>query len=141
MYKPIQTALCEALVDAKALQDLLANSWSPYFGHLFFKIVGSDTIPVLFMTKEGGRLCVSDVKTQMETSYFRIEEVNQALRRVRLSLLQGFNIEGQTINDLKDIVRLEKSSAEVWIDLRDIAAFQLLSPNLVGRVLYTESKW
>ena len=133
--------LCEALEDLKTFQDLLTNSWSKYYGHLLTKIIGSDTIPFFLMTIEGVMLSLNDQMSDLETKYFRIENVEKQSRRITVSLLRAFDIEGNVTNTIKDVVRLEKTNAKVTVDLRCILAAQLLEPDLLCRKSYVESKW
>ena len=133
--------LYEALKDIKTFQDVLTNSWSKYYGHLFIKIVGSDTIPFFLITTEGTLLSLSDTATQIETKYFRIEKIEKQSLMITVSLLRAFDIEDKETNTIKDVVRLEKSTAKAFIDLRYITAVQLLEPDLLVRKFYVESKW
>ena len=129
----------DALFDLKRLQDLLANSWSKYYGHLFSKIVGSDTIPFYFMTKECKPFTVINPKTHTETSYFRIEEIEKSY--VTLTLLRAFDLDDKDTNIMQDVMRLEKTEAKLTLDMRSMVAVQLLEPALLGGKFYIESKW
>ena len=133
--------LCEALEDIKTFQDVLTNSWSKYYGHLLIKIIGSDTIPFFLITTEGTMLTLSDAATQIETKYFRIEEIEKQSQTITVSLLRAFDLEDKETNILKDVVRLEKSTAKAIVNLRYITAVQLLEPDLLVRKFYVESKW
>lgn len=135
-----QRALCDALEDLKRLQDLLTNSWSKYYGHLFTKIVGSDTIPFFLLTTESSMMRIYDSKMKLETCYFRIEAVEKSKQQITLSLLRALDSEENETNVIKDIVRLEKTDSQVTINLRSILAVQLLEPALLSRDLYVE-KW
>ncbi len=65
--------VCEALSDIKALQDVITNFHSKYYGQLLMKIVGSDTIPLFLITNNGAHLRLLDTGKQFETEYFRID--------------------------------------------------------------------
>ena len=136
-----QNALWDALEDLKRLQDLLANSWSKYYGHYFTKLVGSDTIPCFLTTTECTLLRLHDLKSNLETSYFRLEEIEKSQQRITLSLLRAFDFEDNETNSTKDIARLEKTDVKVTVDLSSILAVQVLNPVLVGHNFYIESKW
>lgn len=133
--------LYEALEDIKTFQDMLTNSWSKYYGHLLIKIIGSDTIPFFLITTEGTMLSLSDAATQLETKYFRIEKIEKQSLTITVSLLRAFDLEDKETNTIKDVVRLEKSTAKAVVDLRYITAVQLLEPDLLVRKFYVESKW
>ncbi|MFF5997078.1 hypothetical protein AAGS61_20440 [Lysinibacillus sp. KU-BSD001] len=133
--------LCEALEDIKTFQDVLTTSWSKYYGHLLMKIVGSDTIPFCLITTEGTILSLSNATAQIETTYFRLEEIEKQSRHITVSLLRAFDLEDNETNMMKDVVRLEKSTAKATVDLRYITAIQLLDPDLLVRKFYVESKW
>ena len=131
--------LYDALNDLKHLQDLLANSWSKYYGHLFSKLVGSDTIPFYFITKECKPFTVINPKTHTATSYFRIEAIDKS--QVTLTLLRAFDLDDQDTNIMTDMIRLEKTEAQLTVNLHSMLAIQLLEPALLGGKFYIESKW
>lgn len=135
----LRNGLYDALFDLKRLQDLLANSWSKYYGHLFSKLVGSDTIPFYLITKECKPFKVINPKTHTETSYFRIEAIEKS--QVTLTLLRAFDLDDNDTNVIQDVMRLEKTEAKLTIDIRSMLAVQLLEPALLGGKFYIESKW
>lgn len=134
-----QAVLYGALNDLKQMQDLLANSWSKYYGHFFEKLVGSDTIPFCFMTKECRLYTAINPKTHSATSFFRLEAIEAS--RVILTLLDAFDLEGQPTNAIKDVIRLEKTDTQITLDFSSMLAIQLLEPALLSKKYYIESKW
>ncbi|MCH7322330.1 hypothetical protein LZ480_10550 [Solibacillus sp. MA9] len=134
-----QHPLYGALNDLKQLQDLLTNSWSKYYGHFFEKLVGSDTIPFCFTTKECKLYTVVNPKTHTATSFFRLEAIEKS--RVKLTLLRAVDIEEQNTNVIKDVIRLEKTETQMTVDLGSMLAIQLLEPALLSKNTYIESKW
>ena len=135
----MRNGLYDALFDLKRLQDLLANSWSKYYGHLFSKLVGSDTIPFYFITKECKPFTVINPKTHNATSYFRIETIEKS--QVTLTPLRALDLDDKDTNVMQEVMRLEKTEAKLTIDIRSMLAVQLLEPALLGGKFYIESKW
>lgn len=131
--------LYDVLNDLKYLQDLLSNSWSKYFGHYFSKLVGSDTIPFYFITKQSKPFIVVNPKTHTPTSYFRIEAIDKS--QVTVTLLRAFDLNDNDTNIMTDVMRLEKTEAQLTIQLHSMLAIQLLEPALLGGKFYIESKW
>ncbi|HEY4624269.1 MAG TPA: CotY/CotZ family spore coat protein [Solibacillus sp.] len=134
-----QPVLYGALNDLKQMQDLLANSWSKYYGHFFEKLVGSDTIPFCFTTKECRLYTTINPKKHTATSFFRLEAIEAS--RVKLTLLHAVDIEEQHTNVIKDVVRLEKTDTQITLDFSSMLAIQLLEPALLSKKNYIESKW
>lgn len=132
-------ALREALHDLKQLQHLLAHSWSKYYGHYFKKLVGSDTIPFCMTTKDCKRFTVVNPTLNLETSYFRIEAMDDV--QITVTLLRAFDHNGHETNALKEIIRLEKTEAQMTIDFCLILAVQVLEPSLLSENYFVESKW
>ncbi|KOS64231.1 hypothetical protein FJQ98_10185 [Lysinibacillus agricola] len=133
--------LCEALYDIKALQDVMKDFHSKYFGQLLVKIVGSDTIPFFLITHNGSHLKLMDTVKQFETEFFRIEAIDRERCRGTVSLLRAFDYEGHDTNIISDVVRLEKTSTEKSIELRGISAIQLLKPDMLKGKFIIEPKW
>ncbi|WP_107923788.1 CotY/CotZ family spore coat protein [Lysinibacillus parviboronicapiens] len=133
--------VCEALSDIKALQDVITNFHSKYYGQLLMKIVGSDTIPLFLITNNGAHLRLLDTGKQFETEYFRIESIDKERCRGTISLLRAYDYEGNETDSNADVVRLERTSTEKSIDLSSISAIQLLNPDLLKRKIIIEPKW
>lgn len=134
-------SICEALVELKLLQDVLANTPTKYFGHLLSKIVGTDTIPFFLITKKGTPLVLSNLDECFETSFLRIESTSQEKCCTTISLLRPLDIEGKLTNSFCDVVRLEKTSNCKVVDLSCICAIQLLDTELLTRKIIIEPKW
>jgi len=133
--------LCDALYELKLLQDLLNNSQTKFFGRLLSKIVGTDTIPFLLITKKGDPLSFSSTEECFETSYFRIESIDKETCCTKISLLRPLDIESNYSNSICDLVRLEKTSICKNVDLSRICAIQLLETKLLTRKIIIEPKW
>ncbi|MDM5247693.1 hypothetical protein [Lysinibacillus sp. G4S2] len=133
--------LCDALYDIKALQDMMKDFHSKYFGQLLVKIVGSDTIPFFLVTHNGTHLKLLDTVKQFETEFFRIEAIDRERCRGTISLLRAFDYEDRDTNLIADVVRLEKTSTEKSIELSGIYAIQLLKPEMLKGKLIIEPKW
>lgn len=134
-------SLCEALEELKRLQDMLTNSWSKYYGHLFIKMLGTDTIPFVLITTEATMLRLTDYVEQVDTMYFRIEAIESEEQRIKVTLLRAFDLESNEIHSVREVVRLEKTNATADVDLRWISAIQLVDTRLFGSEFYVESKW
>lgn len=133
--------VCEALCELKTLQDSIIDFHSKYYGQLLLKLVGSDTIPFFLITDNGVRLRIIDTKKQFETEYFRIESIDKERCCGIISLLRPFDIEGNDANSVADVVRLERTSTKIPIELGCLSAIQLLSPDLLKGEIIIEPKW
>ncbi|GLC89301.1 hypothetical protein [Lysinibacillus piscis] len=133
--------LGEALADIQVLQDTMVRFQSRYFGQLFVKMVGSDTIPFLLTLHNGTNLRLADTVRQFETEFFRIEAIEKEYDRGIVSLLRAFDYEGYATNTLADVVRLERTTTEKAIDLQAISAIQLLKPDMLKGHFIIEPKW
>ena len=133
--------ICDALCELKALQDLVIEHHSNYYGQLLVKLVGSDTIPFFLIKNNGVHLRLLDKVKQFETEYFRIESVDRERCCGTVSLLRSLDFEGNVTNSLADVVRLEKTSTKKNIELSCISAIQLLNHDLLKRKIIIEPKW
>jgi len=133
--------LCEALYDIKALQDVMKDYHSKYFGQLLVKIVGSDTIPFFLIAQNGTHLRLMDTVNQFETEFFRIEAIDKELCRGTVSLLRAYDYEGHDTNLIAEVVRLERTSTVKSIELSSISAIQLLKPDMLKGKFIIEPKW
>lgn len=133
--------LCEALCDLIALQDLISNYQSKYFGQYLEEVIGGDTIPLLLIKNKGDLLKLVDKTMQFETVFFRIESIDKESCCVTLSLLRGIDYEGHLTNTIADVVRLERTTSKRTIELCDIVAIQRLSPDLLKNNIIIEPKW
>ena len=133
--------VCEALYDIKALQDIITDFHSKYYGQLLVKIIGSDTIPFFLITHNGAHLRLIDTVKQFETEFFRIEAIDIDRCRGTISLLRAYDYEGNETNVIADVVRLERTSTEKSIELGSISAIQLLNPDLLKKKFTIEPKW
>lgn len=105
------------------------------------KIIGSDTIPFLLITNKGDHLKLIDKSMKLETVFFRIESIDKDRCCVTVSLLRGYDFEGNVTNSIVDVVRLERTTTIRTIELCNIAANQLLSPDLLKKNIIIEPKW
>jgi len=133
--------LCEALYDIKALQDVIKDYHSKYFGQLLVKIVGSDTIPFFLITEDGTHLRLMDTVKQFETEFFRIEAIDRERCRGTISLLRAYDYEGHNTNLITEVVRLERTSTVKCIELCCISAIQILKPDMLKEKFIIEPKW
>lgn len=133
--------LCEALEDIKKFQDTLTSTWSKYYDHLLIKMLGTDTIPFVLMTTNATLLRLTNSKEKVDTVYFRIEEVDRQQKRVDVSLLKAYDIEGNETASMKDVVRLEKTAAIAKVDLCYISAVQLVAAQFLSQEYFVEEKW
>ena len=132
--------LCEALYDIKALQDIIKDFHSKYFGQLLVKIVGNDTIPFFLIRHDGTHLRLMDTVKQFETGFFRIEDIDREQCRGTVSLLRAYDYRGYDTNLLAEVVRLERTSSEKSIELSGISAIQLLNPDMLKKKFIIEPK-
>lgn len=140
--------ICEALCELKSLQDFLTNNSTKYFGLLLAKLVGTDTVPFLLLTKNGR---FSHTNTEMndearteeyfETSYFRIESVDKERRHAILSLLRPLNIVGEHTSKPEEVVKLVRTAIYIEVNLACIYAIQPLDTELLKRQIIIEPKW
>ena len=139
--------LCEALLELKTLQDFLANTSTKYFGKLLPKIVGTDTIPFLLITKdgllelEGNVVNDNNEDESFKTTFFRIETVNKVTCCATVSLLHPLSTDGESSLGLCDVMKLTKTSICIEIDLDCVCAIQPLETELLKRNIIIEPKW
>ena len=131
--------LYQPFKDLLSLQHQLTAKQSKYFGNLFQKLLGTDTIPFLLMTTEGEILHLSSASLNSETMYFRLEAVEE--HQIFVSLLQAFDFEGEKLKNVKDLARLERTTATAFIPLQQVSAIQVVSPFLLSTKYFIESKW
>ena len=139
--------IAAAFHELKRLQDYITNVEFPLYGNFLIKLVGLDTIPFYLYNKEG-RLTLMGTDTRkdgkkdcFETSFFRMEEIDQESSCVTVSLLRPLNIHDKDTNHHCDVFTLRKTSECVVIDLNCICAIQLLEPELLKRKIIIEPKW
>lgn len=132
--------LYEALEDIKKFQDALTNTWSKYYDHLLVKLLGTDTIPFVLMTKDSKLLRLTNSKEKVDTVYFRIESIEYQKKQLELTLLRAFDHEEKETTSMRDVVRLEKTAAVATVDLRYISAVQLVTAHYLTQDYYVE-KW
>lgn len=140
--KRSQHFLCEALLELKAMQDLISRSPTHYFCDLLRTIVGTDTIPIVLQTNKGDfikRIHKFD-SCCFETKFFRIEEIDEQLCCAKLSLLRPLDIEGCDTNDICDVFRLQKTDVCTTIQLSCVCAIQPLDVELLKRKVIIEPK-
>lgn len=147
--KPEHThSICEALLELKTWQDLLTNSSTKYFGSLLEKIAGVDTIPLLLLKKDGPlshKVLSKNEKSgkhgAFESSFFRLESVDQKKSYAIVSILFPVDFKGNHTNSLYDVMKLEKTSHFIEVDLSYICAIQLLDTTFLKRKIIVEPKW
>lgn len=139
--------LCEALIELKTLQDFLANTSTKYYGKLLAKLVGTDTIPFLLLTKDGllelksNKLNHDNDEESFKTTFFRIETIDKEKCSATVSLLHPLNIEGEVSLGLRDVIKLTKTSISTEIDLDGVYAIQPLDTELLKRKIIIEPKY
>lgn len=133
--------LCEALSELKELQDSIIDYHSNYYGQLLLKIVGSDTIPFFLIMDNGVRLRITDTVKHFETEYFRIESIDKERCCGTISLLRPFDVEGNDTKSIADVVKLERTSTKISIELDCLSAIQLLNLDLLKGKIIIEPKW
>lgn len=139
--------LCEALFELKTLQDFLANTSTRYFGKLLPKLVGTDTIPFLLLTKDGllelkGNVINHNNEEEFfHTTFFRIESVDKETCSATVSLLHPLSMDGESSLGLRDVIKLTKTSICIEINLNRIRAIQPLETELLKRKVIIEPKW
>ncbi|MFJ7736306.1 CotY/CotZ family spore coat protein [Lysinibacillus sp. NPDC097287] len=141
MENRCKNCLSEALCDLIALQDLISNYQSKYYGQYLVEIIGGDTIPLLLITNKCAPLRLLDKTMQLETMFFRIESIDKECCCVTVTLLRAYDYEGHHTNSIVDVVRLERTTTERTIELCGIVAIQPLSPDLLKRNIIIEPKW
>ncbi len=140
--------ICEALFELKSLQDFLTNNSTKYFGNLLAKLVGTDTIPFLLLTKNG-RFSHTNIEMNdearteecFETSYFRIESIDKERCSAILSLLRPLNIVSEDTSKPGEVVKLVKTAIFIEVNLACIYAIQPLEAELLKRQIIIEPKW
>ena len=142
------TGICGVLEELKFLQDYLKNFKTKYFGHLFSKIAGVDTLPFMLFTKGGPLKLVGvyqndyiDKKECFVTSIFRIEEIDRETCDATISLLVPLDIHGHVTDSHCDLMMLKKTSSCLTINLKDCCGIQLLDTELLKRDIIIEPKW
>lgn len=140
--------LCEALFELKSLQDFLSNNSTKYFGKLLAKLVGTDTIPFLLLTKKG---LFSHKGTEInedngkieyfETTFFRIEAIDEERCCALITLLRPLNLRGDQNPKLSNVIKLTKTSICTDVHLASICAIQPLDTELLKRQIVIEPKW
>jgi len=140
--------ICEALFELKSLQDFLTNNSTKYFGRLLAKLVGTDTIPFLLLTKKGlfSHIGIdinheTGTKESFETNFFRVESINKESCCASLSLLRPFNITGGHTSKIEEVIKLTKTSICIEVHLSCICAIQPLDAELLKRQIIIEPKW
>lgn len=140
--------ICEALLELKAVQDLLTNSSTKYFGTLLSKIAGVDTIPIILLTKEGPLShIVMDINENtgkqecFESTFFRLESIDLDTCCARITILRPLDIKGEHTNSICHVMRLVKTSTCTEIDLSCIYAIQTIDTELIKRRIIIEPKW
>ncbi|MFE8699254.1 CotY/CotZ family spore coat protein [Cytobacillus sp. FJAT-54145] len=140
--------LCEALLELKSLQDYLSNSSTKYFGKLLPKLIGVDTIPFFFLTKDGlftltGSYVNPDTGKEVcfSTNYFRVESVDKDSCCAVISLLQPLDIEGRDATSICKVIKLKRTTTCVHVDLSCVCGIQPLDLDLLRRKIIVEPKW
>ena len=140
--------ICEALLELKSLQDFLTNNSTKYFGKLLVKLVGTDTIPFILLTKNRlfthTHIEINDHAKKrgcFETNYFRIESIDKERCYATLSLLRPLDIISEHPSKIDEVVKLVKTDIFVEVDLARIYAIQPLDTDLLKRKIIIEPKW
>jgi hypothetical protein len=143
-----ETGICDALEELKFLQDYLKNFKTKYFGYLFSKIAGVDTIPFILFTKDGALKLEgvyqhdsSNKEEHFVTSLFRIEEIDRETCCATISLLVPLDIHGIVTESFCDLMMLKKTTICITINLKDSCGIQLLETELLKREIIIEPKW
>ena len=140
--------ICDVLEELKFLQDYIKNFKTKYFGKLFSKIAGVDTLPFILFTKDGplkleGVYQHDSSKREIcfVTSIFRIEEIDRETCCATISLLVPLNIHGNVTDSHCDLMMLRKTSSCITINLKDSCGIQPLETELLKRDIIVEPKW
>ncbi len=126
--------LGEVLKEIHYFQELIEHSRTKHFDCLLLKIVGSDTIPVLLLTRQGTPLRLTNYDEGFTTCYFRIEKVDGKHGLLTISFLRPMMVEGE-------LASLEKTAKRVTIHSDTLSGVQLLSTSLLSANMFIESKW
>lgn len=126
--------LSEVLEEIHYFQQLIAQSRTKHFDYLLLKIVGTDTIPVVLLTKQGTPLRLTDYDAAFTTCYFRIEKIAPKRGLLTVSFLRPVMIEGE-------LATLEKVNKRATIHIDTLSGVQLLSTSLLSANVFIESKW
>jgi hypothetical protein len=145
---PGSTCIQLALKELKKLQDFINETHTPYFGKVFSKLVGVDTIPFLLYTDEG-ELTFNGIDHHdpcgksacFHTNYFRIEELEMNSGCATISLLRPLDICGENPYSQSEILLLKKTDICVQVDLSCVCAIQLVDIDLLKRKIIIEPKW
>ncbi|KKK39860.1 hypothetical protein WQ57_00770 [Mesobacillus campisalis] len=138
----------DALFELKKLQDFLAETSTPFLGKLLGKLVGSDTIPFILLTKNGifewEGIVYNEKKKSQEcftTSFFRIDSIEKGSSCAKLTILRPYNIHKEPAKLLCDVVKLEKTPICIEIDISCFCGIQCLDTELLKRKIICEPKW
>ncbi|MEG9295419.1 CotY/CotZ family spore coat protein [Mangrovibacillus sp. Mu-81] len=142
------TCIQLALQELKKLQDFINETHTPYFGKVFSKLVGVDTIPFRLYTEEG-ELTFNGIDHHdptgksacFHTSYFRIEDLHMDSGCATFSLLRPLDICGCNPHSCSEILLLKKTDSCVQVDLRCVCAIQFMDIDLLKRKIIIEPKW
>ncbi|NQD66953.1 hypothetical protein HP456_13640 [Bacillus haikouensis] len=145
---PGSTCVQLALQELKKLQDFINETHTPYFGKVFSKLVGVDTIPFLLYS-EDGKLTFTGIDHQdscgktvyFHTNYFRIEELDMNSDCATISLLRPLDIGGGNPHSFGDTLLLKKTDSCIQVDLSCVCAIQLMDIDLLKRKIIIEPKW
>ncbi|XXM72967.1 CotY/CotZ family spore coat protein [Lysinibacillus sphaericus] len=137
----------KALAEVMKLQEFINQASIPYFGKVFSKLVGVDTIPIMVYTEEG-TLTFTGVDrdpggeaASFETSYLRMEDLDETGGCARVSLLRPLCICGRHGHSCCDILMLKRTGICVNVDVSCLCAVQFMDINLLKRKIVIEPKW
>lgn len=136
-----RSRLIEVLTEIDYFQQIINKMKTKHFGHLLIKLVGTDTIPVMFITKRGEYLRLMSQESHYSTTFFRIEEVDEVKQMLSLALLCPLNMEGQPASRTDELMSLKKTTETIKLNIANIAAVQLASTTLLSTSIMIESKW
>ncbi|MBM4762205.1 CotY/CotZ family spore coat protein [Bacillus sp. B15-48] len=143
-----QNSIGDALFELKKLQDFIADASTPFLGRILGRLIETDTIPLILLTKHGiyetsGHI-FNEKTNKMDsftTSFFRIDSIERGSNCAKLTLLRPYDINKKPTNSLCDVVKLVKTSICVEVDLSCICGVQCLSTELLKRKIIIEPKW
>jgi Spore coat protein Z len=145
--KADSTCIHKALAELKKVQDFINQADIPYFGKMFSKLVGVDTIPFSLYT-EDGKLIITGIDkdpcgtaASFKTSYFRIEDLDEKSGCATISLLRPLCICGKNDHSCCKILVLKRTDTCVKVDVTCICAIQCIDIDLLKRKIIIEPKW
>lgn len=143
-----KNCVCTALMELKSQQDQLGGCPTSCFSSLLAKILKVDTLPFMLLTENKGPLELVGFEknhypggiSHFQTSFFRIESIEEKKCCAKISLLRPLDIHGHIAESICDVARLERTKICTEIDLECVCAVQCLDVDLLKKI-EIEPKW